>query len=92
MEPGGGIVPGVGRGDIVPAMLEPGEGVIPKRIMEGYKAAPSERGGGHTIHFHYRPTNRIQAIDRSGVQEMLENHEAEFHKSAERMLRNLNRG
>jgi hypothetical protein len=30
----GGIVPGVGRGDIVPAMLTPGEGVVPKGVME----------------------------------------------------------
>ena len=31
----GGVVPGHGSGDIVPAMLEPGEVVIPKRFAEG---------------------------------------------------------
>ena len=30
----GGIVPGTGVGDIQPAMLEPGEGVITKQVME----------------------------------------------------------
>jgi phage-related protein len=32
----GGPVPGAGRGDIVPAMLEPGEFVIPRRAVEQY--------------------------------------------------------
>jgi len=32
----GGIVPGVGSGDIVPAMLEPGELVVPKRQVQKF--------------------------------------------------------
>lgn len=32
----GGFVPGSGSGDIVPAMLEPGEFVIPKKIVDKY--------------------------------------------------------
>ena len=39
----GGIVPGSGHGDIVPAMLEPGEMVIPKRMVKKYSF-----GGAHT--------------------------------------------
>lgn len=39
----GGIVPGSGSGDIVPAMLEPGEMVIPKRMVKKYAV-----GGAHT--------------------------------------------
>ena len=39
----GGIVPGSGHGDIVPAMLEPGEMVIPKRMVKKYSF-----GGPHT--------------------------------------------
>ena len=39
----GGIVPGSGSGDIVPAMLEPGEMVIPKRMVKKYSF-----GGAHT--------------------------------------------
>jgi TP901 family phage tail tape measure protein len=39
----GGIVPGNGHGDIVPAMLEPGEMVIPKRMVKKYSF-----GGPHT--------------------------------------------
>ena len=31
----GGIVPGFGIGDTVPAMLTPGEGVVPKGVMDG---------------------------------------------------------
>ncbi len=31
----GGIVPGFGDRDTVPAMLTPGEGVIPRKVMEG---------------------------------------------------------
>jgi len=39
----GGIVPGSGSGDIVPAMLEPGEMVIPKKMVKKYSF-----GGPHT--------------------------------------------
>ena len=31
----GGVVPGVGKGDTVPAMLTPGESMVPGGVMEG---------------------------------------------------------
>jgi hypothetical protein len=45
----GGVVPGVGHGDIVPAMLEPGDAVKPKRLTEGLTmtARSGNSGGGH---------------------------------------------
>ncbi|HET9741752.1 MAG TPA: hypothetical protein VFQ00_03290 [Terriglobales bacterium] len=90
----GGIVPGVGNGDVVPAMLTPGEAVINKKLTEGLtRAADSgNMGGGHTFNMHYRPTFHVHAIDRSGVREMLDKHTDEFQRHAEKMLRNLNRG
>ena len=42
----GGIVPGHGSGDIVPAMLEPGEIVIPKRFAPGGNINTSTIKGG----------------------------------------------
>jgi hypothetical protein len=50
----GGIVPGVGRGDIVPAMLTPGEGVMPKPVMDGLKnqAEHGNMNGAVTTHIH----------------------------------------
>jgi hypothetical protein len=41
---GGGIVPGYGNRDTVPAMLTPGEGVIPKKLMDGLTRAAEGSG------------------------------------------------
>jgi len=49
----GGYVPGVGEGDKVPALLEPGEGVINKRAV-------SALGGPHAIHRINRAVPRFQ--------------------------------
>ncbi len=91
---GGGIVPGVGRGDVVPAMLTPGEGIIPGSMMDNLnQMARSGRMGGDspTVHMHYRPTFHVNTIDRSGVQDMLKKHTKEFtqhfHKEVRRMGR-----
>jgi hypothetical protein len=89
----GGIVPGVGRGDIVPARLEPGEAVLPKRLTEGLQH--EARFGGsdsrHHVHVHHSPTYHVQAIDRSGVQEMLSNHTEAFSKHFHGELRKMNK-
>jgi hypothetical protein len=71
----GGIVPGVGKGDIVPARLEPGEGVLSNKVMDKLKdvAAGSGSGGGES-HYHYNPTIHIQALDKNGLDEVLTKH------------------
>ena len=51
----GGMVPGTGSGDIVPAMLEPGEAVIPKRLVPqiagwaGQQGIPGFAAGGLVV-------------------------------------------
>ena len=71
----GGIVPGVGKGDIVPAKLEPGEGVLSNKVMDGLKSVASGNGSsGGDSHYHYNPTIHIQALDRDGVDHVLTKH------------------
>jgi len=88
-------VPGVGRGDIVPSMLEPGEGVVPGGVMDGLsKLARSgglESGGTHYhIHgVHFAPT--VHALDSDGVDAVLTKHQDTFQRHFEYTLRRLNR-
>jgi hypothetical protein len=71
----GGIVPGTGRGDIVPARLEPGEGVLSNKVMDGLRAVAAGNGSsGGDSHYHYHPTIHIQALDRDGVDHVLTKH------------------
>jgi hypothetical protein len=72
----GGIVPGVGRGDIVPAMLEPGEGVLSNKVMDGLKniAAGNGSAGGKEVHIHNHFSPQIHAVDSEGVDRMLREH------------------
>jgi hypothetical protein len=91
---GGGIVPGVGRGDIVPAMLTPGEGVVPGGVMDGLAkmARAGAMGGGQHFHLHgvsFAPT--IHALDGDGVDEILDKHQHKFQRSFEIALRKMNR-
>lgn len=89
----GGIVPGVGRGDIVPAMLEPGEGVLPKGLMAQI-ADNAKNGTANT-----GPQNRVQmhihmsasALDSDGVDTVFEKHADTIQKHFERTLRRLNK-
>ncbi len=86
-------VPGVGRGDTVPAMLTPGEGVVPGGVMDGLRkmAASGGTSGGTHYHapIHYAPV--INAVDGDGVEKMLDNHGDKFQKHVETTLRKLNR-
>jgi hypothetical protein len=91
---GGGIVPGTGSGDIVPAMLTPGEGVVPKGVMEGLSNLSKSGGmsGGSVTHnFHYRPAFHVQTIDGNGVKDMLDKHTNEFSRHFQGELRKMNR-
>jgi len=87
----GGVVPGVGNGDIVPAMLTPGEGVVPRGVMDGLSnvARSGGFGGGSTTHIHVRPVYNLQALDSSGIDKTLKKHNAtltkHFHSAARRM-------
>jgi hypothetical protein len=87
-------VPGVGRGDSVPAMLEPGEGVVPGGVMDGL--AKMARSGGfdqhkqqHVIHVHYAPN--ISTIDGDGMHDALEKNADVLHQHLERAVRRMNR-
>lgn len=86
----GGIVPGVGKGDIVPAKLEPGETVIPKQMTERLQRASNTEDTGRPIHVH-GPRYNIQAVDATGVHAMLEKHSDEFHRHFTKAVRKMNR-
>jgi hypothetical protein len=86
----GGIVPGIGHGDVVPAMLTPGEGVLPKKLMERINAAPDVSDGPrYTVHVHH--SNTIHALDSDGVDAVLRKHGDKLHRHVENTLRKMNR-
>jgi hypothetical protein len=72
----GGIVPGVERGDVVPARLTPGEGIIPKPLMDNltHAAQSGNTGSGGDTHVHVHMTNHVNTIDGDGMQRTLEKH------------------
>jgi hypothetical protein len=89
----GGIVPGVGRGDIVPAILTPGEHVADKELTEGLRGMVRNGGAsvGHAIHVHgvqFAPI--IHALDADGVDAVLTKHQETFQRHFETTLRRLN--
>jgi hypothetical protein len=90
----GGVVPGgIGAGDVVPAMLTPGEGVIPGGMMAQLNemARSGNMGGGTHYHasIHYAPV--VNAVDGDGVEKMLDKHGDKFQRHVETTLRKLNR-
>jgi hypothetical protein len=88
----GGVVPGMGRGDTVPAMLTPGEGIIPGGIMDNLdKMSRSGSMGGAThYHAHVTPTYNLQALDVSGMEKILDKHSGTLTKHVENTLRKMN--
>jgi hypothetical protein len=87
-------VPGVGRGDIIPALLEPGEGVVPGGVMDNLRKMSSSGSFGNTgphITMHYRPTFHVNAIDHTGVRGMLDKHTTDFERHFHKVVRGLNR-
>jgi len=86
-------VPGVGNRDTVPAMLTPGEGVVPGGVMEGL-AKVARSGGfesGSTTHVHVRYTPTVHAVDSHGVEKMLKSHGQAFTKKFHAEVRRQNR-
>jgi hypothetical protein len=86
----GGIVPGVGKGDIVPARLEPGEGVLTVKQMEHLKD-PDASGGKADVHIHHHATYNVQAFNSDGVEQVLQDHGDRFTAHAVNTLRKMNR-
>jgi hypothetical protein len=87
-------VPGVGRGDIVPTMLEPGEGVVPGGVMDGLRQMVRNggmSGGGPHYHLtaHFAPA--VHALDADGVDRVLAKHSDKFQRHMENTLRKMNR-
>jgi hypothetical protein len=87
----GGIVPGVGKGDIVPARLEPGEGVLSNKVMEGLRNAAAGNGSsGGDVHIHAPFQPHIHAVDAEGVDRMLTKHHQVFQKHLVAHARRMN--
>jgi hypothetical protein len=88
----GGIVPGVERGDVVPARLSPGETVLPKQMTERLNnAAGSGDNNRPHVHVHHYPTYHISAIDGASVRGMLKTHQREFSQHFHSEVRKLNK-
>jgi hypothetical protein len=89
----GGIVPESNRGvDSVPAMLSPGESVLPKKLTEMLtQAARTGSQGAQEVHnhLHFNPT--INAVDADGVDRMLQKHSETFMRHYVNHARRLNR-
>jgi hypothetical protein len=89
----GGIVPGYGGGDSVPAMLTPGEGVIPADKMDALMSARSGSAGGthhhYTVKAHFAP--EVHAVDADGVDKLLTKHADKFQKHFEKAIRKMNK-
>ncbi len=88
---GGGRVPGIGSGDVVPAMLTPGEGIIPNSMMDNLnQAAKSGSMGGTTHVVHLRPVYHLQALDTQGMERVLDKHSGTLQKHVENTMRKMN--
>jgi hypothetical protein len=91
---GGGVVPGVGRGDIVPSMLTPGEGIVPGGVMDGLSKMAREGGfqGGGTHYTIHAPIHMSASVmDAEGVDKVFTEHSARIQKHFENTIRKMNR-
>lgn len=85
-------MPGVERGDVVPARLTPGEAILPKQLTENLtRASQGGSSGSGDVHVHVHQTNHLHAIDGDGVGQMLEKHADTFSRHLEGQLRKMNR-
>jgi hypothetical protein len=86
-------VPGIGRGDIVPSMLSPGEGVVPGGVMEGLRNVA--RNGGFDQGPHYHITTQVHmnasALDTDGMDGVLNKHADKLQRHFEGVIRKMNR-
>jgi hypothetical protein len=87
-------VPGVGNLDTVPAMLTPGEGVVPKGVMEGLSNMARNGSMGSTTHVtnvQVRPVYNVNTIDGDGMQDTLNKHTDQLTRHIESTVRRMNR-
>jgi hypothetical protein len=87
-------VPGVGNRDTVPAMLTPGEGVVPGGVMDGLRKMANNggfEGSGQTVHVHVRPVYNLQALDGKGIDRTLKNHTGTLTKHFNQQVRRMNK-
>jgi hypothetical protein len=88
-------VPGVGNRDTVPAMLTPGEGVVPGGVMDGLRQMANGGGfdgnGGPTVHVHVKPTYHLQALDGKGIDRTLKSHTNTLTKHFNQQVRRMNK-
>lgn len=90
----GGVVPGVGRGDIVPSMLSPGEGIVPGGVMDGLSKLARNGGfdqGGSRNHVTMHVHMHASALDADGMDTVLEKHSDKLQRHFENTLRKMNR-
>lgn len=89
---GGGLVPGVELGDVVPARLEPGETVLPKRMTERLNSA-SDSGNSNRqpVHVHMHNSHTIHALDSQGMDRVLAKHADKLQRHFEHTIRKMNR-
>jgi hypothetical protein len=85
----GGLVPGSGNYDSVPAMLTPGESVVTKALTQQVE---NSQGGssnqGHTVHIHM---GDVHAVDAKGFEGLLEKHAAVVGKHVQSQMRRMHR-
>ncbi len=87
-------VPGVGNKDTVPAMLTPGEGVVPGGVMDGLRKVASNGGfdnQGQTVHLNVHHTTHVQALDSTGVAAVLKKNNATLTKHFHSTVRRMNK-
>jgi hypothetical protein len=87
-------VPGTGHGDVVPAMLTPGEGIVPGGVMDGLSRVA--RNGGFDNGPQYHATTHVHihasALDADGMDKVLTKHSGKIQKHFENTVRRMNRG
>jgi hypothetical protein len=88
-------VPGSGSGDTVPAMLTPGEGIVPGGVMDGLSRVARSggfNGGGPQYHATTHVHLHASALDSGGMDQVLTKHADKIQKHFENTLRKMNRG
>ena len=92
---GGGIVPGTGHSDSVPAMLQPEEMVLPKPLSIGVQKMIAQgldgQQKGGDVHIHSQYHAHAHAFDSDGVQRVLKDHGDAFTKHITDTIRRHNR-
>jgi hypothetical protein len=82
----GGLVPGSGSGDTVPAMLSPGETVVSKTLTDSVRNNTTNNKGGD-VHVH----TTVHAVDAAGFEGLLNKHANVVAKHVKTQLRKANR-